>query len=138
MGTDPEFGSVPIYQGKFLALATTPAPISRCATPYSSKRVRNLEEEREPSSRRFFLFGSFSFFVNGCGNVEKFLQAAGPDYEYATPTSSMIARRHSDSAHARSQTHTQMLSVRGLGYKGCAVFLTAARIGIQKGESFRG
>ena len=33
MGTDPEFGSVPIYQGKFLALATTPAPISKWATP---------------------------------------------------------------------------------------------------------
>jgi len=118
-----------------LDLATTPA---LRATPYSSKRVRNLEEEREPSSRRFFLFGSFSFFVNGCGNVEKFLQAVGPDYEYATPTSSMVHRRHSDSAQARSQTHTQMLSVRGLGYKGCAVFLIAARIGFQKGESFRG
>ena len=25
MGTDPEFGSVPIYQGKFLDWATTPA-----------------------------------------------------------------------------------------------------------------
>jgi len=43
-------------------------------TPYSSKQVRKLGEEREPSSR-FFLFGSFSFFVDGCGNVEKFLQA---------------------------------------------------------------
>ena len=59
------------WGGELFDSSTTP---SLRATPYSSKQVRKLGEEREPSSR-FFLFGSFSFFVDGCGNVEKFLQA---------------------------------------------------------------
>jgi len=38
----------------------------------------------------------------------------------------MVTRRPSDSARAGSQTHAQMLSARGLGYKGCDVFLAKA------------
>ena len=33
--------------------------------------------------RRFFLFGPFSFFEAGCGNVEKSTGRPGPGYEYS-------------------------------------------------------
>ena len=47
-------------------------------------------EGREPPPR-FFLFGSFSFFVNGCGNVEKFHTPTGPWLRIVVPTTGWFA-----------------------------------------------
>src|SRR5437667_6954518 len=62
-------------------------------------------------SSGFFLFGSFSFFTIGCGNVgnSKAITARA-GLRIKSPTRRMVTRRPSDPAQAGSQTHTQMMS----------------------------
>ena len=59
--------------------------------------------------RGFFLFGSFSFFKTGCGNVEN--STGRP--ALATnmhPDHSMVTRRHSSRPKSGEGMHAQMLS----------------------------
>ena len=41
------------------------------------------QEKNRVRRRGFFLFGSFSFFKTGCGNVEKSTGRPSPGYEYS-------------------------------------------------------
>jgi hypothetical protein len=87
----------------------------------------NEEENRFNGSRGFFLFGSFSFFTIACGNVEiPKAVTAGPDYE-SIPRPGDGYEETFGFGSSREPNACSDVVLRGLGYKGCGVFLARRR-----------